>query len=448
MTDLTPFLPQQSKTIEAIFAHYKKVGDAEPTRGYLGASIIGHHCKRYLWYAFRQCCKPDFSGRMYRLFVTGDLEEIRLANDLIGIGCEVHEVDESGEQFEVNAFGGHFSGHMDGCAIGIPEAPKTWHVLEFKTHKDKLFKELVKEGVQKSNPKHYAQMQVYMHLTGMKRALYLARNKNTDDLYSERIHYDAEDATQLMDRAETIITSATPPERIGSKPDSYQCCWCDAKRICWSVTGTESTAFPVPALSCRQCCHATPRLDVEHAQWTCEKHKRGLSPDCQVRPCDDHLVLPGLLAFAEPIDFGWDEEERDYIVFENADGTKWLHTSDASSGYSSKELMNLPANLLKNEMIQMAKDLFGARIAGCQTDFLCYYPEGESQIIWKGPEDELVAAWKKLFDEDLLKLPIKTRCNFDTHSAAEVNGERLAIVWKECKDLEVNRAEIRQKVKK
>ena len=158
MTDLTQYIPEQSKTVAAIFAHHKKTGDAEPVRGYLGASIIGHHCERYLWYCFRQCCKPDFSGRMYRLFETGDLEEPRFIRELRAIGCTVHDTDENGEQFEVSAFGGHFSGHMDGCALGIPEAPKTWHVLEFKTHNAKSFRGLVKKGVKESKPQHYAQI--------------------------------------------------------------------------------------------------------------------------------------------------------------------------------------------------------------------------------------------------------------------------------------------------
>ncbi|GAG27102.1 unnamed protein product, partial [marine sediment metagenome] len=71
MADIAQHLLKQSKTVVAIYAHYKEVGDAEPVRGYLGASIIGHPCERYLWYVFRQCCKPEFDGRMHRLFETG-----------------------------------------------------------------------------------------------------------------------------------------------------------------------------------------------------------------------------------------------------------------------------------------------------------------------------------------------------------------------------------------
>ena len=44
-------------------------------------------------------------------------------------------------------------------------------------------------------------MQIYMHLLGLKRALYLAKNKNTDELYSERIKYDKAEAERLLLKA-------------------------------------------------------------------------------------------------------------------------------------------------------------------------------------------------------------------------------------------------------
>src|SRR6056297_1806904 len=139
MGDISEQVPELTKTVQAIYEHYKKTGDAEPMRNYLGISIIGHHCSRYLWYCFRHCCKEDFSGRMYRLFETGDLEEYRFVKDLRDIGCTVYEVDGSGNQFAFKGVGGHYAGHMDGCGTGIPEAPETWHVLEFKTHSNKSF---------------------------------------------------------------------------------------------------------------------------------------------------------------------------------------------------------------------------------------------------------------------------------------------------------------------
>ena len=227
-------LAQQSKTVEAIFAHYKKVGDSEPKRGYLGASEIGHYCERYLWLKYRGFVNEDFYGRMYRLFETGDLEEARFVKNLRDIGCTVHDVDDNGKQFAVHALDGKFSGHMDGCAIGIPEAPKTWHVLEFKTHNAKSFAKLKKEGVKKSKPQHYCQMMVYMGLTGMTRALYLARNKDDDDLYSERIRFDRQEFDVLMSRAYHIINDRMPPDRISDRPDYYECSYCPARELCWN----------------------------------------------------------------------------------------------------------------------------------------------------------------------------------------------------------------------
>ena len=232
MSDLN--LPKDSATVTAIYAVYKKRGDAEPDRGYLGCSELGHSCERYLWYKFRKLCKPTFDGRMYRLFDTGNWEEGRFVEDLRSIGCTVHDTDDNDNQFAVSALNGKLSGHMDGCALGIPEAPKTWHVLEFKTHNYKSFRKLVKEGVAKSKPQHYCQIQLYMHLSGMTRALYLAVDKDTDELYSERVRYNQEEALSLMDRAKRIIESSSPPERIATREDYYECSWCAAKSICWN----------------------------------------------------------------------------------------------------------------------------------------------------------------------------------------------------------------------
>jgi hypothetical protein len=44
---------QGKSTVDLIVEYHKKRGDFEPVRGYLGASIVGHECERYLWYCFR-----------------------------------------------------------------------------------------------------------------------------------------------------------------------------------------------------------------------------------------------------------------------------------------------------------------------------------------------------------------------------------------------------------
>src|SRR5690606_33276258 len=150
-----------------------------------------------------------------------------------GIGCQVHDVDPStGQQFRFKAVGGHFGGGIDGVALGVPEAPKTWHLVEFKTHNERSFTALLKEGVAKAKPEHEAQMQVYMHLASLTRAIYLAVNKNDDSLHAERIRYDKAAAERLLGKAERIIFAPEPLPGISADPAFYKCKFCPAAPVC------------------------------------------------------------------------------------------------------------------------------------------------------------------------------------------------------------------------
>ena len=174
---MPPLPPPANPTIDAIYQWHES-RQSSGGRGHLGASQIGAPCERALWYQFRWALKVRHAGRLLRLFETGNLAEPRFVAELRAVGVEVHEINpDTGAQFSVSAVRGHFGGSMDGVALGLLEAPKTWHVLEFKTHSAKSFAALKKDGVEKSKPEHAAQMQVYMHLAGLERAFYLAVNK-------------------------------------------------------------------------------------------------------------------------------------------------------------------------------------------------------------------------------------------------------------------------------
>lgn len=443
MNDIAKHMPEQSRTVAAIYAYYKKTGDTGFVSKTLSVSLLGHVCERYLWYCFRQCCKPEFSGRMYRLFETGNLEEARFVKDLREIGCTVHDVDgrrelERTKQFKVTALGGHLKGYMDGCALGIPEAPKTWHVLEFKTHNNKLFQRLIKGGVKESHHQHYLQMIIEMHLTGMRRALYLARNKDTDDLHSERIHYNADEARALMDKAERIIVATSPPGRIADRPDFYHCNWCDAQAICWNDETSES-ALPVPSLSCRHCCHATPLFQYEDgtpidgAKWGCNKHEVIMDNE---KSCDDHLILPGLIPFAEATNYGSELAGDDSIEFTNKDGSKWYHGKE-NLAFSSAELIVLAPRDLTSSFLLKVKELFGAVATSCSEDILNRYPREDSRSIWEGDLGDLIWAWQQHYKEELTELTAVAKCNLPDHSVAEYSGGRLAIAYPEKRSAEI-----------
>ena len=218
-------MPEESVTIQKIYEWHEKQEEKRdgPHQGRLGASVIGKPCDRFLWYSFRGLVDKRFEGRMLRLFETGHLEEPRLVKELRGIGCTVHDVDSNtGKQFEFTALGGHFVCHPDAAILGLPESPKTWHIGEFKTMNDKSFNVLKKSnGVKKAKPEHYAQMMMGMGMSKMKRALYLVKNKDTDELYSERVRFDLNELDLLETRAERIIASNAPLERCTNRPDDY-----------------------------------------------------------------------------------------------------------------------------------------------------------------------------------------------------------------------------------
>ena len=294
-----------SLTREAIFAGYE-ADASDGFRSHLGASLIGKACERALWYDFRWTTKARFDGRVLRLFETGNREEERLVRNLRRTGATVLEVDpETGRQFRVQAHGGHFGGSLDGVAIHLLEAPKAWHVLEFKTHSNKSFTDLVAKKVRESKPQHFAQMQIYMHLMGMNRAMYLAVNKDTDDLYVQRVEADVAYTEQLLEKARRIIFAPTPLPRISEEPSWYQCRLCDHADVCHGSRAAE--------VNCRTCLHSSP---VEGG-WHCDRHQKPLSEVDQRTGCEQHLYLPPLVPAAQ-VDAG-----EDWVDYQFSDGVRW-----------------------------------------------------------------------------------------------------------------------------
>ena len=294
--------------VEAIYEQYEKRGSAEPARTYLGASIIGKECSRALWYDFRWAARESFDGRMYRLFQSGFVEEPRLVADLRSIGAEVYDVNPAnGKQFGFSDHGGHMRGHMDGCARNIPGGGLKWHVLEFKTHSAKSFADLKRNGVKKAKPQHYDQMTWYMGQTGMDRALYLAKNKDTDELYSERLEFDLVRYQQIDTKARAVIFGAEPPPKLSQDPSYYVCKFCTHRDVCHGGR--------VPAVSCRTCVHATPEREGD-GRWSCaqvpDTNINSIPIHVQRAGCPTHLPLPFLITYADAIDAGegWIEFKR------------------------------------------------------------------------------------------------------------------------------------------
>lgn len=319
----TADLKLAEQTLAAVEAGVLR-GAEDGRRPHLGASLIGRSCERQLWYTFRWAKRPQHSARLLRLFARGQREESVFVSLLRAAGVTVYEVDPTtGRQFSYSSFGGHFSGAMDGAAVGLREAPKTWHVLEFKTHGKKSFDELVAKGVKKAKPEHWAQMQCYMAWTGMERALYCAVCKDDDRLHMERVDFDKEAADKLFERAERIINAAEPPQRIGDA-SWFECKWCEFAGICH---GTDA-----PEPNCRTCAHATPE---KSGTWSCARHAQDEIPlTFQRQGCDSHRYIPALLHWAEVVDANHDDN---WVTYRLPNGGTFTN-GQQPSGFSSAEI--------------------------------------------------------------------------------------------------------------
>ena len=303
--DLTPPVNTRSKIFEAYEAareEYEPVG--------INVGDLGTECDRALWYSFRRVSAPErIEGRKLRLFETGNIEEERILADLRAIGCDVRS-----QQERVRLVGGHVRGKIDAECVGVPEAPVAVHTVECKSSNEKGFKELLKDGVQKAKPLHYAQCQTYMHARGVERCLYVCVNKNDDDIHAERVRYDVEYCLRMLARAERIINADDPPPKLHEDPSAkmaFVCGFCNHNAVChrghW------------PRQHCRTCIFSTPNPSGENADWSCSKHHKPLTLDEQAAGCDDHLFLPGVVP-GEQVDAG-----DDWVLYKLRDGTAWVN---------------------------------------------------------------------------------------------------------------------------
>ena len=218
----------------------------EPMRSHLGPSSLSDVCDRRIFYSFRWFMRQTFNGRILRLFDRGKREEPAIISFLEGAGLKILPTDpKTGRQWLHSGLGGHFGASVDGIiSPGGPEMPTGGGVLEIKTHNTAHFAGLSK-GVAVGKPEHYAQMVAYMGLFEYEWALYVAVNKNDDNLHLEIVDFNKELFDKLIDRAVRMIDRTTPPPRVSSHPSWYICRMCDYRRICHGGD--------LPDKNCRTC---------------------------------------------------------------------------------------------------------------------------------------------------------------------------------------------------
>lgn len=273
----------QNTTVKRMLQTWER--RSQERRTYIGASVIGTECSRKLWMSFRWAFVEKFEGRILRLFNRGQREEAVFIQELLDIGCQVEGLQHGGE-----ACNGHFRYHCDGVVLGLVEAPKTWHVVDFKTMGEKSYKRFIgcktADDLFKEFPEYFAQLQVEMLLMGLERSALFAVNKNTDELHMMRMELDKDASTFFLRKAEEII-GAVAPAACERTPADFRCRFCAAHALCFGEQ--------CPEINCRTCCYSTP---VEDGKWVCDK--RGgdvLDKETMRAGCNQHIWIPGLLTW-------------------------------------------------------------------------------------------------------------------------------------------------------
>lgn len=327
-------LPELNKTIIAIDKHLE--AHAGSPRPHMGASLLGSKCDRWLWLSFRLAVIEQFKGRTLRLFRRGQDEENTVVSDLRAVGFDVTR-----RQDRVD-FGAHVSGSIDGVVTGVPESPVKPHVLEIKTHNEKSFNDLEKNGVEKSKPQHFVQMQIYMAGLGIDRAFYYAVCKNDDRIYTERVRFDPAMAEKYIARGKRLALDDRMPPPISTDPSWYECKMCAGHNFCHKSKSTKE-------VNCRTCAHATAKDD---GTWLCEQYDHTLTFDEQLTGCSAHVLHPDLVPWKyTPAEQG--------VVWHTPHGD----VENSQTAYHSTEIVaNVQACASGDKFIDELRSTMGARV--------------------------------------------------------------------------------------
>jgi YqaJ-like viral recombinase domain len=217
-----------------ILAHYASHAEGK-TRGYIGASMLGHACERRIWLEWNGAKippqDPEKLGSRQEKFDRGRHEEERLIKALQGAGYLV--LDRQGAFSVLN---GNFQGHIDG--IILDEDGKKY-VLEIKSANERNFTALQKKGIEAAFPGYYLQCQMYMHFLKIPQCLFLVVNKNNGEIYKAVFSENEAVISKGMAKLNKIISHgqdmpARLPADAAGVPTIVPCQYCEFFNFCWT----------------------------------------------------------------------------------------------------------------------------------------------------------------------------------------------------------------------
>lgn len=299
----------------------------------ISASKAGHDCMRLHWLRLRWVKLPvKLPPRVRRIMETGYVQEDTARQRLRACCKDSWPVNpKTGRQWSILRLGGWLRGRGDFIVRGAPGFPEDEVFgVEVKSHNDKNFNRIQKSKLCIANLEHYCQLQLLLWEYDLKRGLYIAVNKNTEEYLIKVIDRDDHYLQNKFRRLDETLKSNFMPPPLSLKDDFFQCKICDMRAFC------KEGALP-ERRTCRSCIHATVVFGAKKPTMQCERHGFPLQPDEQKQGCNDHLFLPDLIPW-EQVDAN---EEHGTITYLKPDGTQWI---DRGQEIPKETEIELPAD--------------------------------------------------------------------------------------------------------
>lgn len=242
---------------------------------HVGASWAGTTCTRELWLRYRnvfrvQEAPPQIAPCGVDIFTIGKEAEAGIVAMMRGQGHTIFttpaEAREGGfdparwsadpegvpdEQIHIlNPEHPYISGFLDGVILDPAGRPGD---LEIKTMASHKFYRCKDQGICAEYPQYRMQIQIYMHLTGMRWGMFVYAARGEDGrvdpsiewfVNRERVEYDPTFASAAVGRIENTVTSHHLPSAASICPE-----YCRYYPICNHTT--KEAVFPLP--TCRTC---------------------------------------------------------------------------------------------------------------------------------------------------------------------------------------------------
>jgi hypothetical protein len=218
-----------------INALVERAAATELPRGFLGASIVGHHCMRQV--QFDWWCRPLLSDRVRLIFDSGHFFEAEARKRLVTAGFAFAPP----EALEFAALGGDLRGHADGIVIAGPPMPGAYlaypAIWECKALNAKNWRAVARDGLAKVFPRYSVQISLYQRFLAKENAaLVTCVNADTCELLHFTLPFDPATAELWTARAADIIAATRKGDllpRFTSNSNDWRCRICGHHERCW-----------------------------------------------------------------------------------------------------------------------------------------------------------------------------------------------------------------------